>query len=116
MRFAVNHPTILQSLLLKVHEKNTKAAEKICHFPVLFFILAQTDAMQVLEISSLSQQISYKDYGIYLYKPKKNIFALLGTLMTFTCLDFRASMSHDRFYTADCLLIEYSNSASNSTF
>lgn len=49
-------------------------------------------------------------------KPRNFFFALLGTLITFTCLDFRASVSHDRFYTADCLLIEYSNSASNSTF
>jgi len=77
--------------------------------------LAQTDAVQVLEISSQSQQISCKHYHVYLYKPKKIIFALLGTLITFTYLDFRASMSHDKFYTADYLLIEYSNSASNST-
>lgn len=71
--------------------------------------------MQVHEISGVSQQIIWKHSGIYSYKPKeKNIFTLLGILITFSCLDFTASVSHDGFYTADCLLIEYSNSASNS--
>lgn len=85
-------------------------------FSALFFIVAQTSAIQVHEISGVSKHILWKHSGIYLYKPKKNIFTLLGTWITFTCLGFTASVSHDGFYTADCLLIEYSNATPNSAF